>query len=82
MLHQAQSSAAQNSKITVATIVQRIGDGGGSTISSAAGKNASPPPRLLCVRRSRTMRRIGLAGLDELIISAVTDATKHRGPPS
>ena len=43
---EAQTSAAQNSRMMVAPIVRPIGDGGVSTISSAAGRNASSSPRL------------------------------------
>ena len=55
---EAQISAAQNNRIMVAPIARPIGDGGVSTISSAAGKNASSSPR--CRRtREREVRRIG-----------------------
>ena len=42
---QAQASAAQNSTMMVAPIARPIGDGGVSTISSAAGRKASSSPR-------------------------------------
>src|SRR5262245_59625420 len=61
--HQAQASAAQNNRMMVAPIVRPIGDGGVSTISSAAGKNASSSPRLSCPRRNGMTCRIGLAGM-------------------
>ena len=38
---EAQASAAQNSRMMTAAIARPIGDGGVSTISSAAGRNAS-----------------------------------------
>src|SRR5262245_30546709 len=47
----AQISAALNSRIIVAPIARPIGDGGVSTISSAAGKNASSSARLPAARR-------------------------------
>src|SRR5215469_14621830 len=52
--HQAQRSAAQNSRMIVAPIVRPIGEGGVSTISSAAGRNASSAPRRPCTRRNGT----------------------------
>ena len=61
--HQAQASAAQNSRMMVAPIARPIGDGGVSTISSAAGRNASSAPRRSCARRNGMTRRIGLAGV-------------------
>src|SRR4029077_7662778 len=60
--HQAQPSAAQNSRMMVTAIVRPIGDGGVSTISSAAGRNASSSPRLPCASRNGMTRRIGAAG--------------------
>src|SRR4029077_9728459 len=59
--HQAQTSAAQNSRMMVTPIARPIGDGGVSTISSAAGRKASSSPRRWCVRRNGMTRRIGLA---------------------
>src|SRR5260370_39277859 len=59
--HQAQTSDAQNSRMIVAPIVRPIGDGGVSTISSAAGRNASSSPRLSCARRNGMTRRMGSA---------------------
>ena len=44
----AQTSATQNTAMMVAPIARPIGDGGVSTISSAAGRNASSSSRL-CV---------------------------------
>src|SRR6516225_9723377 len=59
--HQDQTSAAQTSRMMATVIVRPIGDGGVSTISSAAGRNASSSPRL--PRASRKMaRRIGAPG--------------------
>src|SRR5215831_21391455 len=61
--YQAHTSAAQNSRMMVAPIVRPIGDGGVSTISSAAGRNASSSPRRSCARRNGMTRRIGLTGV-------------------
>jgi hypothetical protein len=55
---QAQISAAQKSNMTVAPIARPIGDGGVSTISSAAGKKANSCRRLPRARRSELTRRI------------------------
>src|SRR5450631_2665275 len=60
--HQAQTSATLNSRMMVAPIARPIGDGGVSTISSAAGRNANSSPRLLCARRNGMTRSIGIAG--------------------
>src|SRR5262249_14367069 len=43
--HAAHASAAQKSRITVTAMPRRSGDGGVSTISSAAGRNASSSRR-------------------------------------
>src|SRR5258708_28928805 len=61
--YQAHTSPAQNSRMMVAPIARPIGEGGVSTISSAAGRNASSSPRLACARRKGMTRRVGLAGL-------------------
>src|SRR5499427_10588092 len=61
--HQAHTSAAQNSRMMVVAIARPIGDGGVSTISSAAGRNASSSPRRSCPRRNGMTRRIGLTGV-------------------
>src|SRR5258708_10879245 len=61
--HQAHTSPAQNSRMMVAPIARPIGDGGDSTISSAAGRNASSSPRLACARRKGMTRRAGLTGV-------------------
>src|SRR5262245_59237546 len=61
--HQAHISAAQNSRMMVAPIARPIGDGGVSTISSAAGRNANSSPRLSSVRRNAMTRRVGLTGV-------------------
>src|SRR6266508_4660564 len=61
--HQAHTSAAQNSRMTVAPIVRPIGDGGVSTISSAAGRNASSSLRRSCARRNGMTRGTGLTGV-------------------
>ena len=60
--HQAQTSAAQNTRMMVAPIARPIGDGGVSTISSAAGRNASSSPRLWCGRPKRDDALHGLGG--------------------
>src|SRR5262249_50292230 len=74
--HQAQKSAAQNSKMIVAPIVRPIGDGGVSTISSAAARNASSAPRLPRTRRNGTTPFTPSAG-----ISALADFIKSRLQP-
>src|SRR5215471_10166979 len=61
--HQAHANPAQNSKMMVAPIARPIGEGGVSTISSVAGRNASSSPRLTCARRKGMMRRVGLTGV-------------------
>jgi hypothetical protein len=55
---QAQIRATQKSSMIVAPNARPIGDGGVSTISSAAGRNASSSPRLLRARRNELTRRI------------------------
>src|SRR5882724_1545903 len=64
--HQAQASAAQNSRMRVAPIARPIGDGGLSTISSAAGRKASSSLRLSCPRRNGTTPRAGPTDTAEL----------------
>src|ERR1700738_1063515 len=64
--HQAQTSAAQNTRLMVAAIARPIGDGGVSTISSAAGRNASSSRRLSCTRRNGITRWAGTAGIADL----------------
>src|SRR4249920_2132623 len=61
--HQAHASAAQNSRMIVTPIVRPIGDGGVSTISSAAGRNASSSPGRSGARRNGTTRGAGAAGV-------------------
>src|SRR5215470_11323641 len=61
--HQAQASAAQNSTAMVAAIARPIGDGGVSTISSAAGRNASSSLRRSHATRIGTTRRVCLTGV-------------------
>src|SRR5882757_9952124 len=61
--HHAQTSAAQNSRMMVAPTTRPIGEGGASTISSAAGRNASSSLRLSCARRNGMTRRMGSAGM-------------------
>src|SRR5215470_10557274 len=63
--HQAQATAALNSATMVAPIARRIGDGGVSTISSAAGRNASSSGRRSCTARIGTTRRRNGAGLSD-----------------
>src|ERR1700746_1402662 len=60
--HQPQTIAAQNSRMIVATILRPVGEGGVSTISSAAGRNASSSPRLPCARRNGMTRCAGWGG--------------------
>src|SRR5260221_6340530 len=61
--HQAQTSAAQNTNIMLAAIARPTGDGGVSTISSAAVRNASSSARLSCARRNGMTRGMGLADI-------------------
>src|SRR5262249_13420803 len=61
--HQAHTSAAQNSRMMVVAIARPIGDGGVSTISSAAGRKASSSPRPARARRNGVPRRVGLPGV-------------------
>src|SRR5262245_39512956 len=60
--HQAQTSAAQSSRMMVAAIVRPIGDGGVATTSSAAGRNASSSARRLGAGRNGMRRCVGPAG--------------------
>src|SRR5262245_33997149 len=87
--HQAQTNAAQNSRMLVKPIVRPIGDGGVSTISSAAGRNASSSPRRsrahgngmtrrhLAVRKNPCLpplqRGLAAAGLDQGFVGAGLD---------
>src|SRR4029078_2251900 len=59
--HQDQTSAAQNSTAIVTEIMRPIGDGGVSTISSAAGRKASSSRRSF-MRRNGTTLSFRLAG--------------------
>src|SRR6266571_7042669 len=61
--HQAQTSAAQNNRPMAPAIVRPIGEGGVSTISSAARRNASSSRRLWRTRRDGMTGRTGLAGV-------------------
>src|SRR5262244_3297201 len=61
--HQAHTSAVQNSRMIVAPTARPIGDGGVSTISSAAGRKASSSPRLAGARRKGMTRRVGVTGI-------------------
>src|SRR5450631_3218168 len=61
--HQAQTSAAQNKRMMTAPMARRVGDGGVSTISSAAGRNASSSPRRSCARENGMTRRMDKAGM-------------------
>src|SRR5258708_1769521 len=58
--HQAQASVAQNRTTMVAAIARPIGDGGDSTISSAAGRKANSRRRLSGATRAGA--GIGFAG--------------------
>src|SRR3954452_10923028 len=69
--HQAQTSDAQNSTMIVVPIARPIGDGGVSTISSAAGRNASSSLRLSAARRNGTMVRTVSAGLADIMNSCL-----------
>src|SRR6185503_4780247 len=85
----AQASAAQKTRITVAPIARPIGDGGLSTISRAAGRNASSCAVRgvcrCCEKSSTTLadfmqaclgaeqRRIASAAADKLLVSAILD---------
>src|SRR5215475_6382747 len=69
---EAQTSAAQKSSMIVAAIVRPIGDGGVSTISSAAGRNASSSTRLACARRNGVTRCICVrAGSEDFMNSCL-----------
>src|SRR6516162_11750128 len=61
--HQAQISAMENSRIMALPIARPIGDGGVSTILSAAGRNASSSRRFGCGRRSGMTRCTDLSGI-------------------
>src|SRR4051812_34653812 len=52
----AQASATQNNRMMAAPIARPVGDGGVSTISSAAGRNASSSLRRCGARRNGTTR--------------------------
>src|SRR4051794_5392280 len=60
--HQDQASATQNSSAIVAAIARPIGDGGVSTISSAAGRKASSSPCLSRLRRNGMTVSVRLTG--------------------
>src|SRR5262249_5752266 len=57
--HQAQASAALNGGMLLTAVARPTGEGGVSTISSAAGRNANSAPRLLGARRNGMTRGIG-----------------------
>src|SRR5204863_3157393 len=65
--HQDQNSAAQNRAMMVSSIARPIGDGGVSTISSAAGRNASSLPRRPGARLNGMTRRGAEAGTASLV---------------
>src|SRR5580693_1319653 len=82
----AQASATQNSAMMVKAMERPTGEGGVSTISSAAGKNASSSRsrRLFGLGNSMTrladvmdaclqsvQRRVAAAGLDQLVVGPV-----------
>jgi hypothetical protein len=80
--HQAHTSPAQNSRMIVDPIARPIGDGGVSTISSAAGRNASFSPRLVRAPNGDDAPRrldgpIRFSGLHEFLPAG--DATMHNG---
>src|SRR5262249_11220859 len=60
--HQAHARAPQNSNMMVAAMARPIGDGGVSTISSAAGRNANSSRRLAGGCRNGTTWRPACAG--------------------
>ena len=64
--HHDQTRAAQNSRMMTATILRPTGDGGVSTISSAAGRNANSSSRLACTGRSGTTPCVGEADIADL----------------
>src|SRR5262245_47128758 len=57
-LFRSQIRATQKRNIMVAPIARPIGDGGVSTISRAAGRNASSSPRCARARRNELARRL------------------------
>src|SRR6516162_3936959 len=57
------TTPVSNGWMTLAATARPIGDGGVSTISSAAGRNASSSPRLAGGRRKGMTRRVGLTGI-------------------
>src|SRR6516165_406433 len=61
--HHDHASAAPNSRMMLAPIARPIGDGGVSTISSAAGRNASSSPRRSCTRRNGITPGVGSGGV-------------------
>src|SRR6266478_5854103 len=65
--HHDQTNAAQNSRMMVAAIVRPVGDGGVSTISSAAGRNASSSRRLSGAGLNGTTRALTPAGMASLV---------------
>ena len=64
--HHAHTSATQNKSMITAAVARPIGDGGVSTISSAAGRKASSSRRRPGSRRIGTTRRPGLTGSMDL----------------
>ena len=68
----AQASASANTATIGAAIARPIGDGGVSTISSAAGRKASSSRRRAATRRSGTCRRtVGSADFMQACLEAV-----------
>src|SRR5690242_88804 len=63
----AQTSAAQNRIITVAMIARPVGEGGVSTISKAAGRNASSSRRPPDERRNEMTDRTDLTELADFM---------------
>src|SRR6478736_7801364 len=80
--HHDQTNATQNSTTIVATITRPIGDGGVSTISSAAGRKASSS-RLSLMRRNGTtisVRLMGRAPLADFINSSLQPVQRRVTP--
>ena len=80
--HHDQTNATQNSTTIVATIARPIGDGGVSTISSAAGRKASSS-RLSLMRRNGTtisVRLMGSAPLADFIDSSLQPVQRRVTP--
>src|SRR5436190_6472567 len=77
--HHDQSNVAQNRTAIVATIARPVGDGGVSTISSAAGRKASSSRRL-SIRRNGTTISDRLTGSAAFCFDAFS--SREPGPTS